>query len=375
MPSSFLLAQVLSTLEDCVSPFFSKSDFALSCGAAMANQVAQGWDQTWDLFITQPNGIYMALVNIGRIFALISIVFFIYQFLQKVLSDESYHALSDLIWPVIVIILLSNNAALLRQSSTAIRAVINQANTEVLALADSSLKFEKHLEEVVNFTTAENQIRDLRSQCNGIPNNEQLIICLEEAQRRAQTVVDVYTTIYPDTIWAKRLLNFVGEAINDLKENPSLALNIGAASITNSLVQITVETLLAAFQSAFQYLIELSFLLTAMLGPLALGLTLSPLGGKALYAWVIAFFSVGLAKLCFNIITAMVVTMIYESGPLDPLVDLLLLGLLAPVLAFGMAAGGGMAIFNGVLATIQQITMGLIPVGVGASLKPKGGGG
>ena len=363
----------VDTVTDCVSPFFSKSEFALSCGSALSEQMARGWDKTWDLFITNPNGIYIALVNIGRIFALFSIILFIYQFLRNALSDESYNSLSDLIWPIIVIVLLANDAALLRQSSSAIRAIINQTNTDVVTLADNALQFEKHLDEVINFTSAENVLRDIRSQCNGITDTAQLNTCLEEANQRAQAVVTAYTTAYPASVFGNRLLAFVQSAITDIKDNPAILIDVGLARLSNSVVNIAVQTILAALQSAFQYLVELSFLLTAMLGPLALGLTLSPMGGKPLYAWIIAFFSVGLAKLSFNIVSAILVTMIYESGPLDPMVDMLLLGLLSPVLSFAIAAGGGMAVFNGILSTVQQITMGLIPVGVGASLRQKGG--
>ena len=366
-----LLFAQASTIQDCVSPFFSKSDFVLSCGAAISEQMSKAWDDTWDVFITNPNGIYIALVNIGRIFALFSIVLFIYNFLRNMLADEGYHALSDLIWPIIVILLFVNDASLLRQSTSAMRGIINQTNTEVLTLADTSLQFEQNLEEVVDFASAQQTIRDIRAQCNGIPDNAQLIACLEGAQVQAQVVIASYNAKYAESIWSKSLLDLVQTGITNLLSTPQRALEL-AGTVVNSGISLVVEAFLASLQIAFQYLIELSFLLTAMLGPLALGLTLSPMGGKPLYGWLIAFFSVGLAKLYFNVITAILVTMIHKAGPLDLMADMILLGLLSPVLAFGMAAGGGMAIFNGVLATAQQVTMGLIPLGVGAALNKKG---
>ena len=367
-----LFAQT-STVQDCVSPFFSKSDFALSCGAAISQQMSVGWDQTWDIFITNPNGIYIALVNIGRIFALISLFFFIYQFLQDMLSNEGYHALSDLIWPIIVILLFANDASLLRQSSTAIRGIINNTNTQVLQLSNDSLQFEEHLEEIVDYINADQALRDIRSQCNGMTDNDQLISCLTIANQQAQAVVQKFKTKHTtSTLFEQGLVSFVQQSITNLISNSQQALDL-AGSVFNSAIGLAIEGFLAALQIAFQYLVELCFLLTAMLGPLALGLTLSPMGGKPLYGWLIAFFSVGLAKIYFNVITAMLVTMIYQSGPLDPMVDMILLGLLSPVLAFAMAAGGGMAIFNGLLSTIQRITVGLIPAGVGAQLRQKGG--
>ena len=370
--SSFLFAQASpGTVQECIKPFVTQDNFGLSCGTAVSEQMSAAWDEAWNIFIAAPNGIYISIVNIGRIFALLSLGFFIYQFLRSALADESYHSFTDLIWPLIVIVFLANNAELMRQTSTTLRGVINYSNAQVLEIANASLVYEEHLQEVLDYSNAERAIRDVRAQCNGMTSNEQLLACLEEGERRASVIADSFQTRYGASLWTAQLVQHIQQSIADIRANPILAANI-KGPFNNPIISLAIEAFLAALQSAFQYLIELSLILTAMLGPLSLGLTLSPLGGKALYAWIIAFLSVGLAKLCFNIITAMLVTMIYEAGPLDIMTNMILLGLLAPVLSFGMAAGGGMAIFNGVLTTIQQVTMGLIPIGVGAALGGKG---
>ena len=43
-------------------------------------------------------------------------------------------------------------------------------------------------------------------------------------------------------------------------------------------------------------------LLTALLGPMAVGASLLPYGSKQIFTWLKAFFSLGMAKLSFNII-------------------------------------------------------------------------
>lgn len=366
-----VISQVPQVVEDCVSPLFNKNDFALNCGTALSQQMAQAWDESWNLFIGTPSQIYIALVNLGRLFALLSLGFFIFKFLRLALADEAYDSLSQLVWPLVVIILLSNDASLLRQASTTMRSLINQTNAQVLQIANASLVYETHLNEVLDYGNAEKAIRDVRAQCNGMTNNDQLIACLEQGQQQATAIVDGFNARYGTTLWGNRLTNLVKTAISDIRDNPLLALNLKGA-VVNPLISLAIEAFLAALQNAFQYLVELSFILTAMLGPIALGLTLSPLGGIALYAWLISFLSVGLAKLCFNVVTAMLVTMIYQAGPLDPMVNMILLGLLAPVLSFAMAAGGGMAVFNGVLATVQQVTFSVAGLGISAYSGGKG---
>ena len=218
--SSLLIAQIPSTVEECIKPIVTQDNFGLSCGTAVSEQMAAAWDEAWDIFITSPNGIYIALVNIGRLFALLAVGFFIYQFLRSTLANETYNSFTDLIWPVIVIVFLSGNAELLRQSSTAMRAVINQTNQQVLAIANESLVYEEHLQEVLDFSNAERAIRDVRAQCNGMTNNEQLIACLEEGQRRADAIVDSFNTRYGTTPWANQLLNRVQQSIADIRDNP-----------------------------------------------------------------------------------------------------------------------------------------------------------
>ncbi len=53
---------------------------------------------------------------------------------------------------------------------------------------------------------------------------------------------------------------------------------------------------LFALAIAFQWIIEVCMLLTALLGPLAVGGSLLPVGQKAIFAWLTGFFSVGMIK-------------------------------------------------------------------------------
>jgi hypothetical protein len=61
-------------------------------------------------------------------------------------------------------------------------------------------------------------------------------------------------------------------------------------------------------------------LLTALLGPLAVGGSLLPVGQKAIFAWLTGFFSVGMIKLCFNIISGLVATMVLNADNNDPMI-------------------------------------------------------
>ncbi len=118
---------------------------------------------------------------------------------------------------------------------------------------------------------------------------------------------------------------------------------------------ILIQTILMASQAAFQALIEASMLLTGLMGPIALGSSLLPFGAKPIYAWLTAFWSVGICKLCLNVISGLIAVTLYNTGPTEMLPASIMLGLFAPIMALGMATGGGMAIFNGITGSVATI--------------------
>jgi hypothetical protein len=94
-----------------------------------------------------------------------------------------------------------------------------------------------------------------------------------------------------------------------------------------------------AFGIAFQWVVEVSLLLTALLAPLAVGGSLLPIGQKAIFAWLTGFFSVGIVKLSFNIIVGLIATVVLNAGDSDPMVFAFATSILAPILSLALAAG------------------------------------
>jgi hypothetical protein len=127
---------------------------------------------------------------------------------------------------------------------------------------------------------------------------------------------------------------------------------------------MAVRGWLLAFGIAFQWIVEVSMLLTGLLGPLAVGGTLLPVGQKAIFAWLTGFFSIGIVKLSFNIICGLVATMVVKAGNNDPMIFAFATGILAPILSLLLATGGGMAVFNS-LSSMATFGVGrLLPSGL-----------
>jgi hypothetical protein len=86
------------------------------------------------------------------------------------------------------------------------------------------------------------------------------------------------------------------------------------------------------------------------MGPIAVAASLLPFGGKPIFAWITGFLSLGFAQMAYNIIVGMCAVVIMNANTFDTNGFLVLIALLAPALALGLASGGGLAIFNIMLA-------------------------
>jgi ABC-type transport system involved in cytochrome c biogenesis permease component len=108
-------------------------------------------------------------------------------------------------------------------------------------------------------------------------------------------------------------------------------------------------------RGAFIYIIEVVMLVTALVGPIFVALSLFPSGSKFLLNWGASFLSLGFCKICYSLISGLSALAMVYVGPKnsDMLVISLVLGLFAPVLSFGIASGSGISIL-GTMSSVGQ---------------------
>lgn len=330
---------------------------------------AQAWDKTWDIALDTT--LYQVITNVGRFFAVSTILIWLFTFFRELLEDGiSRKVSSELIWPILVIYFLSGSGQNLASFTKGMRYIINETNQAVLTAVatatgpvNSTIDIQARLATIVDHAAVEQQIAAVRAECNTKTTNQDLIDCLQQAQVRANEILDQFRNAHPPSTWLDAISNQLQTTITDPLTALQNAVNGTSNAISNSFntvlktavdilpMTIVIETLILAFQAAFQAAVEIALLLTALMGPIALGASLLPIGGKPIYAWLTGFWSLGICKLSLNIITALVATAFYEAGPIDTLRILITIGLFAPIFALALAAGGGMAIFNAITAT------------------------
>jgi hypothetical protein len=306
----------------------------LQNGIDAQQQIAAAMDNLWTDVLG--GGLYVAITRLGVLFAVGTLLIFLVQWTKGVLNDEDVNPLSELIWPLLVVTLLANNGALLSTCTLAVRNIINQTNEILLTTTSSTISLQVAYQQIMGEIGAEAAIQSIISQCSAIADPQQQSDCLAQAAAQADLIASSLPA--PPSNALTNLINGVKSWVTNPGEQVVQAIS--------STLQLAVRGWLVAFGIAFQWIVEVSLLLTALLGPLSVGGTLLPVGQKAIFAWLTGFFSVGLIKICFNIITGLVATMVVNAGTNDPMIFAFATGLLAPILALILASGGGIAIFN-----------------------------
>ncbi|MEM7553556.1 MAG: hypothetical protein AAF378_05565 [Cyanobacteria bacterium P01_A01_bin.84] len=307
-------------------------------GFNTSNSIATEIDGLWNNIIG--GGIYNTIATLGLFFAIGTLLIFIVQWTKEMLDGDSSKAFTDMIWPILVILLLSpqhttgntnNNGTILATHTRVLRGIINQTNQTLVSISNSNnqpeMILEKAYNQVMQKIGAESAVQGLMAQCNAFADPQQQSKCQTNAKTQAINIQN------------QAGVSFSLNNIEFLSHNP---------------LQLAIINWFIALGITFQWIVEISLLLIGLLGPLAVGGSLLPVGSKAIFAWLIGFFSVGIVKLCFNVIAGLLAVIMLNPDVYDPLIFAFGTGLLAPILSVIIAFGGGFTVFNSLSGVSKQ---------------------
>ena len=110
-------------------------------GSDTSNSIATEIDGLWNNIIG--GGIYNTIATLGLFFAIGTLLIFIVQWTKEMLDGDSSKAFTDMIWPILVILLLSpqnvtgntnNNGTILATHTRVLRGIINQTNQTLVSI-------------------------------------------------------------------------------------------------------------------------------------------------------------------------------------------------------------------------------------------------
>jgi hypothetical protein len=342
------------------------------------NAVQKAWEQRWTDIFGGTNGLYLGINQFAAVIVVGAFLFFAVGWVKQAIERGLFPAMPDVIWVLAIAALLYNNGAMLGSATLGMRNLINAQTRTVLTVQVGEVTMLEALNDVIVSQQAKATIHQQYAACAAKTGQAQVNCFLQAGEAAQQKLETEYRTKGFWTAGVQRLWARV-EQINRRIEQD---YNTGKRSIaqgTNPLSDVLVDTLmqtgsqalatqfLKGWQWAFANLLELSMLLTGLMGPIATAGSIIPLQGRPLWAWLVGFFSLGMAKFSYNVIVGLAATVVVganaqEQGDFG---FLLLISVLAPVLALALAGGAGMAVFRGVSGGVTRmiaITTSVLPI-------------
>ena len=341
--------------------------------------IQQAWDDRWNDIFGSVNGLYLGINQFAAIILAGTFIFFAVGWVKDAIERGIFPALPHIIWVLVVATLLFNNGKLLGQITLGIRNVINEQTRIVLEIQIDEVTMLEALNDVLVSQQAKELIQQEYADCEAKEGQAQLD-CFVEAGKRTEQRLEAE---YRDTgFWSpgvQRLWERVKAITEKVEENydrdinPDQQINplanIFLQTVMQTANQALAQTFLRGGQWAFSNMLELSMLLTGLMGPIAVAGSAMPMQGRPLWAWLTGFFSLGMAKFSYGIIVGLAATVVVsaEAQSQGEFGFLLLIGVLAPILALAIAGGAGMAVFRGVSGGATRI----ISVGTAALPMPR----
>lgn len=296
-------------------------------GREASEGIARTFEPLWTSVLQ--GSLYTAAADVGALVAVLALGLFLVQWGQQLLSEGERNALPQLIWPLLVILLLNNDGALLRATILDIRGIGNQVNNTILDSTVADVSLQQEYQQTRLDTAIEEVLSTSVAECIENRPESQQAACIETAQAEANRLRQQY-------------------GLEPAQEYSWLG----------GTIQFLVRNLLWLMHSAFQWAVELVLLITALLAPVALGLSLLPTPARPIIAWISGFAGVFLTKLNFNLISGLAAyaVSLQEFNSTSLLLPALL-GLFAPILAIVVGLQGGSTLFNA-LSSVALYTGG-----------------
>lgn len=363
----------LAQLQDGDFPITGGEEDALGIvtqALALSRNTAQEWNIIWTITLDPlDGGLWGGLVRLGLVLAAASVLFLALTTGKEIIEKQSWSELvSIFIWPLIIMLFLGNNGNALAQTTLFVR---NFGYTQVQGVLDlqlGELTFRNAVSQVGISTAARQALENLYSECQGLVGTE-LIECWDEKADRAQEIIDEAEAqartplrglrILGDLLINRRLVGAIGEVIVNPEEgiqNFGSNANLAGSFFKNALIPI-IRLILSSLQWAFVNMLEAALLLTALFGPIALGMSLLPLQGRPIWAWLTGFISLFGVQLGYNIIVGLVAVVVVRSGGelATDIAFLAFLSIFSPALALLVAGGGGVALYNGISNNVKSV--------------------
>lgn len=331
---------------------------------AVSDGVRASLKQTWLDAFQSP--LYANIAFVGAVFAVLFIGVWTAQFLRRYLgdgdSDGVFRGLNELIFPFFLVLLLANpqnQGPMLGKMTLGAHNFMIEVSGYILSQQTLSTAASNPVTEVGVKNFAQSTAANAISECAKLPEKDLRNSCLFNADEKIQKILESYN----NTNWAPPLYQALQEQIIFAMDNPDDYGNSEwfgrlLGGFGSSLQPISSQVILGFTMSlgaAFVVLLEIAQLITGLVGPLFLGISLIPVPATPWVTWLVSFFGLSFVDICYKILVGYTAITILNSGPTDPLIYPLIISVLGVIFAVLLAAGGGISLVSTMARTGAQL--------------------
>ena len=328
----------------------------------VSDLVRKGWDESWVFIIKSELFAYITAIG-----ALVGFMFFGLWFLKwlRGLVDGNYSSrtLTEFVAPLIIVFLLgnpNNYGSYYGQLILDARDLSYGISDKGMELLSTSFQ-ETHkiqLDQVIKGAgvkgTAQLVANSAVQQCSILTDSEKRNQCFNSASQQLWNLLEPY---FGGTIkhnWAQSLYKNLSRKIKKAWGPDSAnyqawdrALSQLSYMVNRSTTAIAIEAMFI-IGTAFLWGLEIAGILTAVMGPWYLGLSLLPTEKKAILDWIQMMLGIWLTKFCYSLVLGITAILVLNTGPDSPPQILpLVSAFIGPIISIWVGKGGGIGIVSG----------------------------
>jgi hypothetical protein len=321
---------------------------------AASTLVQQSYESMWTQALS--GAVYSTVTTYASGIAAFTISVWTVQFYSAMSEGSPKPIAKNLVLAIFIAVMLANGGQAMASSTLGMRDIFRAGNRVVLKGFASGNDFSQKISELKAYSDYSAQAQKLAEECYALTDTAR-DTCYAQNKAKADALI---ASVNLPAEWAKSL----GGGVNQLFTDPLKAVTTAATTSVNKVTyalqtptMLVVEGLMFVMAGAFQHLVEVSMLTTAMLAPIALANSFLSPDKPAIIPWFAAMFGVAFTRFCLNIITGLTAEFAITAGPENgTLTPAITFGLLGPILAFALGSGGGMAVF-GALTSVAQTSI------------------
>jgi hypothetical protein len=326
-------------------------------------QTGLAWDRLWDLVVNFTQPLWVASAAIGKFIFGFSLLFYAYFSFSKLVSPEQL--LEKIPLPLSVAMLFSGNGLLLSQLVLGIREIFQYFMVLALQIQIAGNSINRTLQKIQSTSIANNRARVIFADClsqTGLQLNE----CVNDPAKidQAQQLLNGTESIFGGNA-LEAILNAVTSGGQTVVDGATAFLGSAVATVLATPMIAFIQVVLLVIQYTFINLLEAMALFTGISAPIFLAFSLFTANAPIFVLWLTSFIGLYFAQLGYIFLIgfyAAVISNLDQAGvPVGTIIldiaFLFYVAIFSPLVATGVAIGGGIKLYEQVVSNAKQILL------------------